>query len=86
MLQHATSDTTRRPWKPQPIEAVTHPEAHLRLSTVLTLTGLGRSSWYRMVAENEAPQPMRFGQRCSRWKASDIQAFLARRAEQGGAA
>lgn len=70
----------------QPLEAANNPSAQLRVDVVLSLTGLSRSQWYRMVAANEAPQPLRFGPRCSRWVAADIQAFLARRAEQGGAA
>lgn len=79
--------TNRAPRRkvPQPLEAINHPSAHLRLDVVLSLTGVSRSQWYRMVSANEAPQPLRFGPRCSRWRAGDITAFLAKRAQQGAA-
>lgn len=74
-----------RPTKPQPLDAINYPDAQLKVDVVVALTGIGRSTWYRMIAENEAPKPLRFGQRCSRWRAADIKAFLAKRAQQGGA-
>ena len=67
----------------QPLEALNHPQAHIRLATLLSIIGLGRSTWYRMMAEGTAPQPLRFGPRCSRWLASDVSKFLAERAVQG---
>jgi len=70
----------------QPLEAINIPQAQLNKDVVLALVGMSRSAWYRLIAEGKAPQPLRFGRRCSRWLAADIQAFLARRAEQGGAA
>lgn len=85
LQQHTASNTSRSPRKPQSIEAIAHPEAHLRLSTVLTLTGLGRSTWYALIAANQAPKGMKFGSRCARWRAGDITAFLAKRAQQGTA-
>ena len=68
---------------PQPLEALNHPQAHIRLATLLPIIGLGRSTWYRMIAEGTAPPPLKWGQRCSRWLASDITKFLAERAVQG---
>ena len=68
---------------PQPLEAANHPAAHLRLDTVLCLAGVSRSEWYRLIAKGEAPQPRRFGPRCSRWVAADITQFLAERTAQG---
>ena len=47
----------------QPLEALNHPHAHIRLATLLSIIGLGRSTWYRMVANGTAPQPLRFGPR-----------------------
>ena len=87
-MQLATNSTpvanraTRRK-VPQPLEALNHPHAHIRLATLLSIIGLGRSTWYRMVANGTAPQPLRFGPRCSRWLASDISKFLADRTVQG---
>ena len=73
----------RRMKVPQSLDAINHPNAHLRLDVVLSLTGVSRSEWYRLVAKGEAPPQLRFGPRCSRWVASDITQFLADRAEQG---
>jgi prophage regulatory protein len=67
----------------QPLDAANHPAAHLRLDVVLSLTGMSRSQWYRLVAANEAPKPLKFGPRCSRWLAQEIQTFLAVRTAQG---
>ncbi len=77
-----TNRATRRKVR-QPLEAINHPGAHLRLDVVLSLTGVSRSQWYRMVAAKEAPQPLRFGPRCSRWVAGDVSQFLADRAAKG---
>ncbi|ENM1669032.1 AlpA family phage regulatory protein, partial [Escherichia coli] len=32
---------------------------------------------YAWVQEGKAPQPIRFGSRCSMWRYSDIEAFIA---------
>ena len=75
--------TVPRKKVPQPLEALNYPQAHIHLATLLPIIGLGRSTWYRMVADGTAPQQLRFGARCSRWLASDISKFLADRAVQG---
>ena len=68
---------------PQPIEAINYADAHLRLNVVLSLVGMSRSAWYRLMGTKAAPQPLRFGTRCSRWIAADITRFLAERTVQG---
>lgn len=68
----------------QPLDAVNHPTAHLRLDVVLSLTGISRSQWYRLIEAGQAPKPLRFGRRCSRWLALDVQTFLAARTALGG--
>lgn len=67
----------------QPLDAINHPGAHLRIDVVLSLAGISRSAWYRLVESGHAPKPLRFGPRCSRWVAADISRFLADRLEQG---
>lgn len=64
---------------PQSLDVINHPNAHLRIDVVLSLAGVSRSEWYRLVARGEAPQPLRFGPRCSRWLAGGISKFLADR-------
>lgn len=78
-----TSNRAARRKVAQPLDAINHPGAHLRLDVVLSLAGISRSAWYRLVESGEAPQPLRFGPRCSRWIAADISRFLADRAAQG---
>ena len=67
----------------QPLDAINHPGAHLRLNVVLAHVGVSRSRWYRLVKKKEAPSALRYGLRCSRWLAGDITKFLAERTAQG---
>lgn len=40
------------------------------------------SSWVQdEVREGRFPQPLRFGARCTRWRAADVRAYLIKRAE-----
>jgi prophage regulatory protein len=49
----------------------------LRLSTVEAITGLGRSTIYAKLKAGDFVEPVRLGARCTRWKASHVQAWLA---------
>lgn len=45
---------------------------------VCRATGVSRAHWYSLVREQRAPAPaLRLGTRFTRWKASDVQAWLA---------
>lgn len=59
----------------QPLHALQIADALLRLSTVKALTGLGKTSIYARAATGELT-PIRIGKRCTRWKASDVTAWL----------
>ncbi len=61
----------------QPLHAAQLADALLRLSTVEAITGLGKSTIYAKLANNEFPQPIRLGTRCTRFRAGDVQAWLA---------
>ena len=39
-------------------------------------TGMGESSWWRLVAMGIAPQPIRIGARFTAWRASDVLHFI----------
>ena len=39
--------------------------------------GIGRSTWWRLVSEGKAPQPIRLSRRVSVWKSEDLRAFVA---------
>lgn len=61
----------------QPLHAAQLADALLRLSTVEAICGIGRSTIYAKLAKNEFPQPIRLGTRCTRFRAGDVQAWLA---------
>ena len=51
-----------------------HPK-FLRMPMVLQITGLGRSTIYRLIAENKFPGPVRVGNRAVAWRQSDLDAW-----------
>lgn len=44
----------------------------LRMPTVMRMTGLGRSTIYRMIAESKFPSPVRLGTRAVAWRRTDL--------------
>lgn len=44
----------------------------LRMTMVVRMTGLGRSTIYRLIAEKKFPGPVRLGDRAVAWRQSDI--------------
>ena len=44
----------------------------LRMSSVVRMTGLGRSTIYRLVAERKFPSPVRLGPRVVAWRLADV--------------
>jgi prophage regulatory protein len=44
----------------------------LRMPSVMRLTGLGRSTIYRMMAEHTFPCPVRLGARAVAWRRADL--------------
>ena len=52
-------------------------ERLLSLRDVETLTGLRSSAIYLRVIRGEFPQPLRVSSRCSRWKESEVAAWIA---------
>jgi prophage regulatory protein len=44
----------------------------LRLKTVLLITGLARSTIYRMIAEHRFPAPVKIGKRAVAWRQEDV--------------
>ena len=63
----------------QPLHAAQVAEALLRLRTVEAITGLSRSTIYAKLKANDGsfPKPVRLGARCTRFRAGDVQAWLA---------
>lgn len=59
-----------------PLEVKEHAEAHttlfVRMPVVMRITGLGRSTIYRLVAEDKFPSPVRLAKRAVAWRRTDL--------------
>jgi prophage regulatory protein len=55
------------------------PMTFLRLGDVMRVTGLGRSTVYRLMAERRFPPPCRLGLRAVGWRSADISQWSAAR-------
>lgn len=51
----------------------------LRMQAVLRMTGLGRSTIYRLIADNKFPCPVRLGPRAVAWRRADIERWSVAR-------
>lgn len=45
----------------------------LRIGGVMRITGLGRSTIYRLVADEQFPSPVRLAKRAVAWRRSDLE-------------
>ena len=52
-----------------------HAVVFLRLPGVVRMTGLSRSTLYRLVANKQFPRPVRLGPRAVAWRRTDIEAW-----------
>lgn len=50
-----------------------------RMSTVVRLTGLGRSTIYRLISEERFPAQVRIGTRAVGWRWADLERWSAAR-------
>lgn len=48
----------------------------LRLTQVLSLIPISKSSWWAGVAKGKFPKPIKLGPRTTAWKIEDIEQFL----------
>ncbi len=48
----------------------------VRLSQILQLIPIGKSSWWAGVKSGKFPQPLKLGPRTTVWKAEDIMALI----------
>lgn len=51
------------------------PPVFLRMRSVMKITGLGRSTIYRLIANHEFPNPVRLTSRAVAWRSTDINAW-----------
>ena len=54
----------------------------LKLPTVISRTGLGRSTIYAKVARHEFPSPIQLSERSVGWLEADIEAWIEQRISQ----
>jgi prophage regulatory protein len=54
------------------IDGDSSPSLLLRLPAVMKMTGLGRSTIYRMVAQQRFPCPVRITSRAVAWRRADV--------------
>lgn len=65
----------------QPLEVANLPNALLRLPTAAVFAGLSEASLYRLAAKDPTfPKLVKIGKRCTRIRAGDLTAWLAKQA------
>lgn len=62
--------------KCQPLAAVQIPDALLKVQTVEAITGLNAVTVRRLVASGKFPRPVNVAERCTRWRAGQVTAWL----------
>lgn len=62
----------RTPPESSPARADYVPPVFLRMPTVMRITGLGRSTIYRLIADQKFPSPVRLGPRAVAWRRTDL--------------
>jgi prophage regulatory protein len=78
LAEQSPREEERRPL--QTVQSLRIPEAHLKIQTVIEVTGLSESSIRRRVAGGTFPAPTKDGPRCVRWIAGDISNWLRAKA------
>jgi prophage regulatory protein len=62
----------RTPPESSPARADYVTPVFLRMPTVMRITGLGRSTIYRLIADQKFPSPVRLGPRAVAWRRTDL--------------
>ena len=55
------------------------PALLVRIAAVVRMTGLGRSTIYRLIAEDKFPSPVRLAKRAVAWRRIDLEQWSAGR-------
>lgn len=53
--------------------------AFVRMAAVVRMTGLGRSTIYRLIGEDKFPSPVRLARRAVAWRRIDLERWSAER-------
>lgn len=57
-----------------------HATTLMRLPTVMQMTGLARSTIYKLISNERFPPPLKLTQRAVAWRLMDIEQWIASRA------
>jgi predicted DNA-binding transcriptional regulator AlpA len=57
----------------------------VRLSQILGVIPIGKSTWWAGVKAGKYPAPIKLGENTTVWKAEDIHALILRLSNEGGA-
>jgi prophage regulatory protein len=63
----------------KPIAAEARASAFVRLAAVIHMTGLGRTTIYRLMAQDKFPSPVRLAKRAIAWRRIDLEKWSAGR-------
>lgn len=63
----------------KPPAAEVQPGVFVRMAAVVRMTGLGRSTIYRLMAEDKFPSPVRLAKRAVVWRRIDLEQWSAGR-------
>ena len=70
----------RRPETPMPVnESLSPATMLLRMASVIQVTGLVRSTIYKLIAEDKFPSPVRLVGRAVAWRRADLERWTADR-------
>jgi prophage regulatory protein len=63
----------------KPVAADVQSAVFVRMAAVMQLTGLGRTTIYRLIAEDKFPSPVRLAKRAIAWRRIDLEQWSAGR-------
>lgn len=67
---------SKPPKTSQPLAAAQIPDALLKVQTVEAITGLTATTVRRLTAAGKFPAPVNVAERCTRWRAGTVTAWL----------
>jgi prophage regulatory protein len=71
---------TQVPTEAKPVvDSQAQSAAFVRMPAVMQLTGLGRTTIYRLMAEHQFPAPVRLSKRAMAWRRTDLDQWSAGR-------
>ena len=65
--------------QPLPQASDAQPSVFVRMTAVVRMTGLGRSTIYRLISEKKFPSPVRLTTRAVAWRRIDLDQWSAAR-------